>query len=167
MLQYGHTYSIGIQLANVTPGSTPVPGCPLCTVDSRSISYFDYTPINPASLGLPASAVINLPTTQPIPTTTGQVAQPTAPIFHFNVASVGPTGVTYIDPLVATGYIYKIGAGDPNFASVTAVTKIGNGIYQLLAWDGTQFVLRDAALMAGEMFDFLTDGFELKWCLGI
>ena len=68
--------------------------------------------------------------------------------------------MTYIDPLVATGYVYKIGAGDPNFASVTAVTKIGNGSYQLLVWDGTQFVLRDGALMAGEMFDFLKDGFD-------
>jgi hypothetical protein len=158
VLQYGHTYSVAIQLQSVVPGSTPVPGCALCTVNSRSASFFDYTPINPASLGLPANAVINLPTTQPIPTTSGQISN--APLYHFNVASVGPSGTTYIDPLVATGYIYTIGMGDPKFASVTAVTKVGNGIYQLLVWDGTEFVLRNSALMAGEMFDFLTDGFD-------
>jgi hypothetical protein len=34
VLQYGHTYSVAIQLESVVPGSTPVPGCALCTVNS-------------------------------------------------------------------------------------------------------------------------------------
>jgi hypothetical protein len=100
--------------------------------------------------------VINLPTTQPIPTTSGQVSN--APLYHFNVASVGPSGTTYIDPLAATGYIYTIGMNDPKFASVTAVTKVGNGIYQLFVFDGTNFVFR-SDIMPGVMFNFLTDGF--------
>jgi hypothetical protein len=158
VLQYGHNYSVAIQLESVVPGSTPVPGCALCTVNTRSQSYFDYTPINPQTLGLPANAVINLPTTQPIATTSGQVSN--APLYHFNVVSVGPSqGVTYIDPLAATGYIYTIGMNDPKFASVTAVTKVGNGIYQLFVFDGTNFVFR-SDIMAGVMFDFLTDGFD-------
>jgi hypothetical protein len=153
ILQYGQTYNIGIQLQSVYPGSTPNPSCNLCTVNSRSISNFDYTPINPVSLGLPPTAVIQLPKTTPVPTTSGQFA---SPVYSFNVPQVGPSsGVTYIDPVAATGFIYKIGVGDPNFASVTPVTSIGNGIYDLLAWDGTQFDLIDSALHAGETFNFL------------
>jgi hypothetical protein len=154
VLQFGQTYNIGIQLQHVTPGSTPNPTCALCTVNSRSISNFDYTPINPASLGLPANAIINLPTTTPVPTTSGQFA---SPLYSFHVANVGPSsGVTFIDPVAATGFMYKIGAGDPNFASVNPVTSVGNGIYELLVWDGTQFNLIDSALHAGETFNFLT-----------
>ena len=156
LLQFGHTYSIGISLNHVTPGSTPVAGCLLCTVDSRSVSFFDYTPIDPKSIGLPSNTVINLPTTTPVPTTSGEFA---GPVYSFNVASVGPSAITYIDPVLANGFLYKIGANDPNFASVQAVTNVGSGIYQLFAWDGTKFVLADDALHAGDIFSFLTHGF--------
>ncbi len=156
VLQYGHTYSIAIQLDNTT-AATPVPGCALCTVDSRSASFFDYTPINPASLGLPANTVINLPSTTPIPTTSGAFA---GPVYHFNVSNVGPSsGTTYIDPAAAFGYVYTIGLGNPNFASVDALTHVGTGIYQLLVWNGTSYVLADSALAANSVFNFLTNGF--------
>jgi hypothetical protein len=155
VLQFGHTYSIAISLQHDT-GATPVPGCSLCTVSSRSNSFFDYTPINPVSLGLPANTVINLPSTVPVPTTSGLFA---GPVYSFNVASVGPSSATFIDPLVANGFIYTIGAGDPNFATVEAVTHVGNGIYQLLGWTGTQFAMLDSTFAAGDVFDFLTHGF--------
>lgn len=158
VLQYGHTYSIGISLQNVRPGSTPVAGCPLCTVDSRSNSFFDYTPIDPTSLGLPAGTVIHLPSTTPVPTTSGEFFN--GPVYSFHVGSVGPTQTTYIDPVAAYGFVYTIGAGDPFFASVTAVTHVGNGIYQLLVWNGSQYVLADSSLEAGEFFDFLAHGFS-------
>jgi hypothetical protein len=155
VLQYGHTYSVGIILDNTRPGSTPVPGCPPCTVDSRSVSYFDYTPINPTSIGLPAGTVINLPSTTPVSTTSGLFA---GPVYSFNVASVGSSSVTYIDPVLATGYVYNIGATDPNFRSVNAVTPVGNGIYSLLAWNGMSFV-PEGTIQAGIPFDFTTHGF--------
>jgi hypothetical protein len=40
------------------------------------------------------------------------------------------------------------------FASVTAVTSVGSGIYQLSVWNGTGYDLVDAALAAGQTFDF-------------
>jgi hypothetical protein len=158
VLQYGQSYTIGISLENVRPGATPVGPCWLCSIDSRSISYFDYKPIAPGSLpGVPANAVINLPSTTPIPTTSGQFA---GPVYSFHVPNVGPSsGVTYIDPVAATGFIYTKGALDPNFASVDPITNVGSGIYKLLVWDGTQFDLVDNALAAGQTFDFLTNGF--------
>jgi hypothetical protein len=155
VLQYGHTYSIGIILNNTTPGSTPIPGCPTCTIDSRSVSFFDYTPQNPAALGLPAGTVINLPTTTPVPTLSGLYA---GPVYSFNVQGVGPSSVTYIDPVVANGFIYTIGTTDPNFKSVNPVTVVGSGIYSLLVWNGTSFI-PEGTLLAGQTFDFTQHGF--------
>lgn len=152
VLQYGHTYSIGITLENTS--GPAVPGCGLCNVDTRSTSFFDYTPINPQSLGLPATAVINLPTTVPIPTTSGLYG---GPVYSFH-APIVPGGPTYIDPVVADGFLYTAGTG-PNFASVDPITDVGNGIYQLWVLEGTQFVEIDSALAVGQTFDFLTNGF--------
>jgi hypothetical protein len=155
VLQFGQTYSIAIQL-NHDNGLPAVPGCSLCSINSRSNSFFDYTPVSPASLGLPANTVINLPTTTPIPTTSGAFA---GPVYSFNVANVGPLSTTYIDPLVANGFIYTVGMGDPNFATVQAITHVGNGIYQLLGWNGTSFIMLDSAFHAGDIFNFLTNNF--------
>jgi hypothetical protein len=161
-LQYGHTYAIGINLENYRPGTTPIPitpgipGCFVCIIDSRSQSFFDYTPLPPGYGGLPAGAQIYLPVTQPIVTTSGGFS---GPLYSFNVASVSPTSVTFIDPLVATGFIYTDGAGNPNFKSVDPVTNVGNGIYDLSVWNGTSFVLVDSALDAGQTFDFTENGF--------
>ena len=100
-----------------------------------------------------------MPTTQPTPTTSGQFA---GPVYSFHVDDVSSSSVTYIDPLAADGFIYQIGAGDPNFASVDPITDIGAGVYQLPVWDSTtsSFVLVDSALDAGQTFDFdfLTNG---------
>jgi hypothetical protein len=62
------------------------------------------------------------------------------------------------DPVVATGFDYKIGATDPNFKSVNPVTVVGNGIYSLLAWNGTSFV-SEGTILAGQTFDFTQHGF--------
>lgn len=153
VLQYGHTYTIGIDLENAD--GPKVSGCSLCNIATRSQSFFDYTPINPQSLGLPPTAVINLPTTTPVPTTTGLYS---GPVYSFN-APIVSGGVTYIDPVVADGFLYTIGAGDPNFASVDPITDVGSGIYQLWVWNGTGFVEVDSALAAGTTFDFLTNGY--------
>lgn len=66
--------------------------------------------------------------------------------------------MTYIDPVLATGFDYKIGAMDPNFRSVNHVTVVGSGIYSLLAWNGTSFV-SEGTILAGQTFDFTTHGF--------
>lgn len=63
-------------------------------------------------------------------------------------------GVSYhIDPAVATGYIYQIGVGDPNFASVE-LPDIGNpNPYGLYIWNGSTFVF-ETNLAANQVFDF-------------
>jgi hypothetical protein len=154
VLQYGHTYGIAIQEQHTY--TTAVAGCQVCNVDTRSISYFDYTPINPTSIGLPANAIINLPTTTPVPTTSGLYA---GPVYSFN-APIVSGGMTNIDPVAATGFLYNIGTSGPNFASVDPVTNVGTGIYQLWVWNGSAFVEVDSSLMHGTTFDFLTNGYS-------
>src|SRR5271166_3479839 len=51
-------------------------------------------------------------------------------MFHFSIGSVGPSSVTFIDPKVAIGYDYAIGAGNPNFASVL-LPNVGGGHFDL------------------------------------
>jgi hypothetical protein len=152
VLQYGHSYSVAIQLANLRGGATFVPGCFSCSMDSESNSFFDFSPIDSQSLNI--SGEVYLPTVQPIPTSSGLVSDV---LYHFNVPSVGTPGTTtYIDPLVATGYIYTKGPNDPNFATVDPITDVGNGIYALSVWDGSQWILVDPGLMHGTVFDFTT-----------
>jgi hypothetical protein len=54
----------------------------------------------------------------------------------------------FIDPLVATGYEYEVGAGDPLFASVRLPFGIGDSLYTL-SFDGLSFTLA-----GGDLFDF-------------
>jgi hypothetical protein len=51
-------------------------------------------------------------------------------VYHFDVESVGPSSVSYIDPTIAVGYRYDTGAGDPNFASVI-LPDVGGGVFDL------------------------------------
>jgi hypothetical protein len=67
------------------------------------------------------------------------------------VGSVGPATITFIDPLVATGYIYDIGAGDPNFASVM-LPHAGDDVFDL------SFLGMHVSLLAGDQFFFPTGG---------
>ncbi len=82
---------------------------------NRSYSFFDFTP----QLGTTTPSDIALPM---VSGTTG--------VYHFNVGSVGPDSVTFIDPAIAIGYIYDTGVGDPNFASVI-LPDVGGGIFDL------------------------------------
>lgn len=157
VLQYGHTYSIGIHLEHLSGAA--VSGCDLCNVNSRSTSFFDYTPIDTGNTpGLPTNAVINMPTVHPVSTTSGQVSPL---VYNFNVGSVGKSSVTYIDPVVATGFIYTVGATDPYFASVDPITDVGSGSYLLSVWNATtlSYDLVDSTLAADSTFNFLTNGY--------
>ena len=44
-----------------------------------------------------------------------------------------------IDPIVAIGYDYQIGVGNPNFASVT-LPDIGDGFFDLYLWSGIDWI---------------------------
>lgn len=61
----------------------------------------------------------------------------------------------YIDPDVAVGYDYLIGAGDPNFASVLLPTGIGDGLFNIFGLDasgGASLLAQD--WQAGQVFSF-------------
>ena len=59
--------------------------------------------------------------------------------------------IYYLDPLVATGFIYTIGVGDPNFASVLLPDLQGSEPYTI-TWDNG---LDTATVLGGNPFDFL------------
>jgi hypothetical protein len=102
----------------------------------RSSSFFNFTPL---SSGGPPQAFL--------PTVVNGV-------YNFAVQNVGPNSVTFIDPFVATGYDYAIGAGDPNFASVLLPTGIGDNLFDLFLWDGTAFVDSGIDLTGGAQYFF-------------
>jgi len=119
----GRAYSLDIELLDLRTPLNPllnlIPQGENPNLLSRSRSFFDFTLLTGGAPG-----VVFLPTLVP-----GAV-----PFYQFNNSVVA--GITsFYDPLVAVGYNYQIGAGDPNFASVTAPAGIGNNLYDLFLFD--------------------------------
>jgi PEP-CTERM motif-containing protein len=85
-------------------------------------------------------------------------------VYHFNVGSVGPGSVTFIDPKVAIGYDYAIGHGDPNFASVI-LPNVGGGHFELSFLQGGHTVMDP--VNAGVQFFFLGGGVSAFEVTGI
>ena len=86
---------------------------------SRSNSWFDFAPLTgdvPHDVALPTIDLNG--------------------VYNFHVADVGLDHVTFIDPDVATGYHYAIGATGPNFQSLL-LPNIGDGEYMLDYSDAT------------------------------
>jgi len=72
----------------------------------------------------------------------------------------------YIDPAVATGYIYQTSAGNPNVAGVE-LPDVGNpNPYDLYLWNGSAFIF-DTTLAANALFDFAPGGVSEFEVLGI
>ena len=104
----------------------------------RSNSFFNFTPTTasgPPNVHLPQVGI------------DPNLLDNYGPVYHFNVETVGATSVTFIDPVVATGYDYAIGAGDPNFASVL-LPDVGDGIFDVIIGNTHNIVL------AGQQFFF-------------
>lgn len=93
-------------------------------------------------------------------------SNPLAPAYQFNSIPVVSGQSIYIDPLIAIGYDYQISAGDPNFASVLLPTGIGDNLYQLFLWDGTNWVFR-SSLTGGLQYFFEAGGVDRFRILGI
>ena len=148
-LQYGNQYSIAVAVQDLRPDGT---------VESRSLSFFDFTPLNTGSLN------VYLPTFVPVPTSSGLTA---GPLYGFNIGNVLANQVTYIDPLVATGFTFTKGATDPNFKSVLVVSNIGDGLYDVYAWDGTNWFLVKSGLAVNETWNFGDSGVEKFQIRGI
>ncbi|HEV2097851.1 MAG TPA: PEP-CTERM sorting domain-containing protein [Stellaceae bacterium] len=132
-------YTLGIVAIQTRNGSNTNLG----NANDRAVS-FAYSSFQTLPIGAP-------PVVLPVTTVSGAGV-----VFGFNL-TVAP-GITYhIDPAVATGYIYRTGAGNPNFASVE-LPDIGNlSPYDLYLWNGSTFVF-DTTLAAKTPFDFATGG---------
>jgi hypothetical protein len=116
---------------------------------AQSQSYFDFTP-------LASGGPVNLPT-----------YDPTTHNFTYSM-SVVPGVEVFIDPQVAEGYDYRIGAGNPNFQTVELPTGIGDGLYDLYTFDAHgNPVLKVHDLAGGTVFDFGPGGVDAFRVLGI
>ena len=74
--------------------------------------------------------------------------------------------MVFIDPLVAIGYDYQIGANNPNFKTVLLPTGIGDGWYELYMWDNGAWV-KLADIEGGQLYDFGAAGVDRFRVLGI
>jgi hypothetical protein len=132
-LTNGTLYTIdiyGVQLRNTAlPISNP-------NSQAWSQAFFDFTPLPSGS------PVVNLPAV----TSTGAYQ------YHLTVVA-GQT--VFVDPTVAVGYSFAIGAGNPNFASVLLPAVQSNPFDVSFVDNGTDF----SDMVSPEtMFDFPTGG---------
>ena len=147
-LQEGHLYSFEISFAQTR-------GVPLgsnATLLTRSRSFFDFIPLAP-----------NTPPNVFLPTVSTGPNQ--IPVYSFHVTVVEGQTI-FIDPVVAIGYDYAIGTGDPNFASVTLPTGIGDNSFDLYLFDGTNWVFK-SHITGGNTYTFDPGGVDRFRILGI
>jgi hypothetical protein len=146
-LKPGGSYAIGFQIIETRDGGP----LPLKTgnadILTRSNSFFDFSPPKPG--GPPVIALPSIDSTG---------------VYHFNVGSVGPSSVTFIDPKIAIGYDYAIGAGNPNFASVI-LPNVGGGHFELTFLQGGTTV--SDPLNAATQFFFVSGGVSAFEVTGI
>ncbi|GAB6194367.1 hypothetical protein [Desulfocastanea catecholica] len=152
ILQPNHLYSVAIQLDGYRDLSS---SNPLFTrLERRSRSFFDFST---ETLPVPDDAPIYLPSVDPFGSPNGGV------IYTFDVAVEGGKTV-FIDPVVAVGYDYQVGDGDPHFASVQ-LPEIGDNKFSLYMFDGENYVFKEN-IMAGEKYLF-GEGAERFRVMGI
>ena len=139
------SYVINFQVIE-TRGHGPLVGNNNALILSRSNSYFDFAPLTvPRDVALPTIDASG--------------------VYHFHVNGVGPDHITFIDPVVAVGYQYHTGTGDPNFRSVL-LPNVGDGLYSLSFVDGlgshTVGLQHDLQFFfgAGGVDDFSVTGIE-------
>jgi hypothetical protein len=149
-LQYGKLYAIELLVRDLRNDAGPNN---LVNTLSQSRSFFDFTLLAPD-----APANVYVPTVN--------TANTGGTTYEFRQVPVTTGETVYIDPLVAVGYDYQIGAGDPNFASVTMPTGIGDDIFQLLLWDGSDYQFA-ATINGGDTYTFDTGGVDRFRILGI
>jgi hypothetical protein len=148
VLTSGNFYSIAVQEDVRTNGTTG-------SIESRTRSFTAYFPATSGTIITP----IVLPTVSP------NLSQFGGPIYDFDTPVVEGAPIS-IDPQSATGYIYTIGSGDPNFASVE-LPNVGNPApYDLYLWNGAQFAF-DTTIAADTTFTFASGGVSEFEVLGI
>jgi hypothetical protein len=118
------------------------------SLKGRSRSFFEYSPLPLGS----ANIAVFLPSVGP----NGE--------FKFDINVTAGQKIP-LDPIVAVGYDYQIGAGDPLFASVE-LPDIGDGLFDLFLFIGGQWMF-EKELATGEEFFFAGAGVDRFRILGI
>jgi len=147
-LEEGHLYSFEISFAQTR-------GIPLgnnSTLLTRSRSFFNFIPLSPSA-----------PPNVFLPTVT--IGPNGIPVYSFHVTVVEGQTI-FIDPVVAIGYDYAIGSGNPNFATVTLPTGIGDNSFDLYLFDVTNWVFK-THLTGGDTYTFDSGGVDRFRILGI
>jgi hypothetical protein len=154
VLKDANDYSINFQLIDLRAGFTEaqfVASNNNAMILRRSSSFFNFRSVSSGT-----APDVHLPTVGPDPDPTDNLGAP----YQFSIEQVGRVSVTFIDPLVAVGYEYAIGSGDPNFESVL-LPFVGDGVYDV------SFGATHATVLAGEQFFFPADGVAAFRVLGI
>jgi hypothetical protein len=132
----GGLYSLEIALADLRgiyiPGGSI--GAMFEDIQNQSRAYFNYS-----ILGAGAPPDVYLPTPS--------INLDGTPSYSFNITNVGGDTI-FIDPLIAIGYDYAVGDGDPFFKTVVLPSGIGDDVYEIIVGDVSYIV------NAGEVFDF-------------
>jgi hypothetical protein len=139
-LEEGRKYEVAVILESAVPG----------LIKGRARTFFEFTPLTDDA----GNKTIYLPSVD------------SAGNFNFDIeVTAGET--ILIDPVVAVGYDYQIGSGDPLFASVS-LPDVGDGIFELWLYDLNiaDFVF-ETLLNAGERFTFAGGGVDRFRVLGI
>jgi hypothetical protein len=144
VLQVDHPYIIRAMVEDTASGTL------YGATYSRAESYFDFTPLEE---GEPDQ--VFLPTVGPDLDPDDEFGS--AFMFNIDVEEGVPC---FIDPLVAIGYDYAIGEEDTvKFASVT-LPEIGNNLFDLYLFNGSNFYLAHKDLNSGETFNFGPSGVD-------
>jgi hypothetical protein len=137
-------YVLNVQLIE-TRGHAPLVGNNNDNILRASSSFFDFSP----RTGPQPSAF--LPSVGPAPDPSTGLGAP----YQFSVAGVKAGQTIFIDPFVAVGYKYAIGAGNPNFASVT-LPAVGDNHFTLSYLQGQSLIFQQ--ILAGTQFFFPQGG---------
>jgi hypothetical protein len=108
-----------------------------------------------ASGSFTTSGFIARPVALPVSSTggAGGSGEPPSPyVYSFSAAVIADVPI-FIDPLVAVGYKYSIGDGDPRFKSVSLPVGVGDNIFDVEV-EGSHFTV-----LGNEVFDFTAHGF--------
>jgi hypothetical protein len=140
-LKEGNAYVLSILLITA---SGPIIGNSGIVKESQS--FFDFTPLRGST-----PPQVLLPTVGPAP----NPALGLGPAYQFQVAGVKGGQTIFVDPFVAIGYKYAIGAGNPNFASVM-LPAVGDNIFTLSYLLGGNPILQQ--IMANAQFFFPSGG---------
>ena len=149
-LQFGQQYALELQLQdtrdNLSGGGFP-------NVLSQSRTHVNFT----LDTNAPAGAIY-----LPALDRSGPV-----PVFRFYEVPVVAGQTVLIDPEIAVGFDYQIGAGDPLFRSVTLQTGIGDDLFDLWLWDGSAWYDTLVDLQGGVEYLFGGNGVDRFRVLGI